>query len=403
MVNQNDEVRMALGFSPAVPAAEAQGRLARARDFTRARGLEAVLHFGNARYPDPVRYLANYVHPFGAATSFLLVQADGDPVLAIDRWWDLETAREMSWVRDVRAFTPVSVDEGRTQAFFRELFLEQKLETARIGICETDMPAVYRRVIHEALPTGSFTNGRGVWQDLVAHPTGFDVEMVRETAVIADEAMKAVLTACRPGQTEHQAALEGYRVVAEMGGEFLHNCGTSTHINIGSSSQIRGNVRSFLHTGRRLQRGDMFWVDMTVYYRGYSIDFDRTVSVGPPSAEQREVYQVCRAAYDALREALRAGRTGEEIYEAGMAVTRDTPFAEKINFVWLGHATGLAAAEAPFLAHAEKRRVVRGQLMNIEPGIFVPGIASSSLEDCFLVSEGLAEPLTRCSLDLHIS
>lgn len=79
----------ARGVAPPVPDSEIQDRIARLRELMARDGFSAVLVYGAPDEPSWIRYLANYVHPFVIAESFLLVAPEGDPILFTDREWVL--------------------------------------------------------------------------------------------------------------------------------------------------------------------------------------------------------------------------------------------------------------------------------------------------------------------------
>jgi Xaa-Pro aminopeptidase len=85
-------------------------------------------------------------------------------------------------------------------------------------------------------------------------------------------------------------------------------------------------------------------------------------------------------------------------------VARRTGFEKEINFVWLGHGTGLINSEYPFFAPGEKRALRSNTFANLEPGIFLRGkVGSSSVEDTVFIGEEKTELVTRCPRELHIA
>ena len=314
------EIRKAKGLTPEVPEREWRERLARIRTLMDKEGFEALLIYGGASpHPDWIRYLSNYVQPFAFSGAFLFIDGKGGETLLIDSLWNLPDAKAMSWIEDVRAFPhgryPWQFEEVRR--LFGDLIREAGVARGRIGICSLEMPTLYYQALQAALPDAHLDDAVMVWSQVVASPSEFDKAMIGRTAEIADAGMRIAMDRCGEGACEYEACMEGLRTMASMGAEFLHGGGTSTHINIGSGSRVVGNVRPFLYTTRKLETGDMFWLDMTASYCGYYVDFDRTVCIGEPTPEQRRVYETCRSMYDALLGAIRPGATGAEVFRAG--------------------------------------------------------------------------------------
>jgi len=403
----DDELRKAQGLTPQVPVAEHRRRVVRTQEAMERHGFDALFIYGSASpQPDWVRYLVNFVHPYLFTGSFAVLARQGEPIFLIDREWNLPNAREMCWVEDIRwypyggfrwQFDEVARVLARAAA---DLGLRAK---ARVGILELEMPTLYRRALAQALPEAELAECRDVWGDLVRTPTEYDLARVRRTAEVADAGMRAALDACREGVPEYEVGLASMRAMAALGAEFLHGGATSTHVNIGAGSTVISNVRPFLFTAKRLERGEMFWLDLSAMVAGYYVDFDRTAVIGPPSDAQRRLYDVCWEIYEALRAALRPGITGGGLFRIGQAVADRHGLGKAVNHVYLGHATGITTNERPFLLDGETQPVTAGCLINLEPGIFVPGVGGTSLEDSFLVREDGVESLTQCERALHIA
>ena len=266
-----------------------------------------------------------------------------------------------------------------------------------------EMPALYHQALQEAVPEAHLVDAVGLWSQTVAAPSEYDISMIQRTAEIADAGMRTALDGCSDGASEYEICIEAMRSMASMGAEFLHGGGTSTHINIGSGSQVVSNVRPFLFTTRQLNNGDMFWLDLSASYAGYYVDFDRTVCVGEPTAKQQRIYDACRGMYDALLGAIRPGVTGAEVFEKGFQVAQDTGFENRFNLIYLGHMSGITTSERPFLIPEETMGLREGGFINIEPGIFDPDVGTSSLEDIIWIDPDGGNPVTKCNLDLHIA
>jgi Xaa-Pro aminopeptidase len=368
-------------------------------------GFDAVLIFGGAApQPDWIRYFSNYVQPFPVGGAFLFISAIGTETLLVDCPWNLKDAKKMSWIEDIRAFP-----HGRYRWQFEEvrkllgdLFRQAGVAQSRVGVCSMEMPSLSHQALQTAIPEAHLEDAVSLWSQTVSAPSEYDVSMIRQTAKIADFGMATALSGCHHGAIEYEICVEAMRSMASMGAEFLHGGGPSTHINIGSGSQVLSNVRPFLFTTRELSGGDMFWLDLSASYAGYYVDFDRTVCVGEPTTEQQRIYDASKGMYDALLEAIRPGVTGAEVFEKGFQVAKETGFEDRFNLIYLGHMSGITTSERPFLIPEETMELPEGGFINIEPGIFDPGVGTSSLEDIILIGPDKGEPITKHNLDLHV-
>lgn len=399
------EVEKSRGLAPKPPRAEQERRLERARRAIESQGLDAILVYGSAAVnADPIRYLAGYVHTFPSAASFLLLPLEAPPVLLVDQAWHVEEARKMSWVEDVRPM-PVAARRWLAEELASELasvLASAGLSRGRIGTFEAAMPGLYARVLAASVPDATLADGKPVWEELVASPTDYDVAMIEATARIADEGLAAAVDACGAGTPEYEFCLESLRRMASLGAEFLHGSGLSTHINTGSFSEVVSNVRPFLFSANRVELGQMFWLDLSASYGGCYIDTDRTISIGEPSPAQRELYDVTRAMYEALVEAARPGVRGGDLWEVGNRVAAEAGLADSSNHVYLGHTTGITTSERPVVAPGETGELRAGSFLNVEPGIFVPGVGSACIENTLRIGDDGARAINEFGIDIHV-
>jgi Xaa-Pro aminopeptidase len=399
------EVEKSRGRPPKPPGEEQEGRLQRAREAMAEQGLDALFVYGAAEVnADPIRYLSGYVHVFPGASSLFLLPLEGEPVLLIDQPWHLEEARKMAFVDDVRTYP----NPGRTwladdlRSTVSDAFAAAGVERGRVGLLSGTTPLVYWDLLESAVPGATLANGTSVWAELVASPSDWDAANIRRTAQVADEGLAAAVEAAGAGVPEYEVCLRSLERMASLGAEFLHGSGASTHINIGSFSDVISNVRPFLFTGNRLEEGQMFWLDLSACFAGCYTDTDRTISVGEPTREQRELYDVTAEMYRVLLDGAKAGVPGGELWEKGNRVAVDAGLGDYLNHVYLGHTTGITTSSRPIVARGETAELRAGSFLNLEPGIFVPGVGSACVENTVYVTETGATPINGFGLEIHV-
>jgi Xaa-Pro aminopeptidase len=405
MLDFDAEVEKSRGRPPKPPAEEQEGRLRRAREAMAAQGLDALLLYGAAEAnADSIRYLSGYVHVFPGASSLFLLPLEAEPILLIDQPWHLEEARKMAFVDDVRTYP----NPGRTwlagelRSTVQDAFTSAGVERGRVGLLPGATPLVYRDVLASVVPDATLANGTQVWAELVASPSEWDAANIRRTARVADEGLAAAVEAAGAGVPEYEVCLRSLERMASLGAEFLHGSGASTHINIGSFSDLISNVRPFLFTGNRLQEGQMFWLDLSACFFGCYTDTDRTISVGEPTREQQELYDVTAEMYRVLLDGAKAGVAGGELWEKGNRVAVDAGLGDYLNHVYLGHTTGITTSSRPVVARGETAELAAGSFLNLEPGIFVPGLGSACIENTVHVTDTGAESINGFGLEIHV-
>ncbi|MGY5059848.1 aminopeptidase P family protein [Streptomyces sp. 900105755] len=136
---------------------------------------------------------------------------------------------------------------------------------------------------------------------------------------------------------------------------------------------------------RVIQDGDMVVLDFGGLKDGYGSDTTRTVHVGPPSAEEREVHDIVRAAQEAGFRAVRPGAACQEVDRAARAVIADAGYGE--FFIHrTGHGIGVTTHEPPYMIEGEEQPLVPGMCFSVEPGIYLPGRFGVRIEDIVTVT-----------------
>ncbi|MGN6167299.1 MAG: M24 family metallopeptidase [Solirubrobacteraceae bacterium] len=151
-----------------------------------------------------------------------------------------------------------------------------------------------------------------------------------------------------------------------------------------------------------IRRGDLVVIDWGAQLDGYCSDCTRTVAAGEPGAEAREIYELVLEAQHAGVDAVRADRP-----TAGVdAVARDIIGAagHGDNFGHgLGHGVGLEVHEAPWLRRRSDEVLQAGNVVTVEPGVYLAGRFGVRIEDLVAVIEDGAEILTSVPKQLIVS
>ena len=149
-----------------------------------------------------------------------------------------------------------------------------------------------------------------------------------------------------------------------------------------------GPDSAFPHGGpaeRRLVKGDFVLIDAGCRVRGYSSDITRTASFGPPSDEMRRVYATVDKAQLAGIGALKAGAIPEDVDRAARKVIEDAGYGEFFTHR-LGHGLGMDGHEHPYLVHGNRAPLTAGNVVTIEPGIYMEGKFGVRIEDDYAVT-----------------
>ncbi len=153
-------------------------------------------------------------------------------------------------------------------------------------------------------------------------------------------------------------------------------------------------------TDRVLKPGDMFILDYSVVIQGYRSDFTNTLCIGgAPSAEQQRMYELCMQAMAAGEKELRAGAACLTVYQAVLGVFEQAGFGDKFPH-HAGHGLGLAHPEAPFLVRHANETLLPGDVVTLEPGLYLPGVCGIRIEHNYVITETGYQRLSNHTISL---
>jgi len=152
-------------------------------------------------------------------------------------------------------------------------------------------------------------------------------------------------------------------------------------------------------TERPIRAGETVVIDTGCFVDGYSSDYTRTFITGPVDGVIKEAYDVVLAAQLAGLDAIRSGIAGVDADAAARRIVDETPFAGTFGH-GLGHGLGLEVHEAPRMSTESTDTLAAGNVVTVEPGIYLEGRAGIRIEDDVVVVAGGVENLTGFTKDL---
>jgi Xaa-Pro aminopeptidase len=136
---------------------------------------------------------------------------------------------------------------------------------------------------------------------------------------------------------------------------------------------------------RVIQEGDAVVLDFGGLMFGYGSDTTRTVCVGEPTPEIREVHEIVRRAQQAGVDAARPGTSCQDVDRAARAVITEAGYAEAFIHR-TGHGIGVTTHEPPYMVEGEEQPLLPGMCFSVEPGIYLAGRFGVRIEDIVMVT-----------------
>ena len=214
-----------------------------------------------------------------------------------------------------------------------------------------------------------------------------ELDALRRACAIADRVYERLAEQPFVGHTE--------RDVAWTMTQLFHNEGADTVafelIVASGSNAAKPHARA---TDREIGRRETVVIDAGCAIDGYTSDYTRTFSTGPLPDEIRDAYRVVLEAQQAALEGIRAGLTGAEADALARSIVDATQFKGRFGH-GLGHGLGLDIHEAPRLSAESTDTLAPGNVVTVEPGIYLDGVGGIRIEDDVVVTDGGIENLTR--------
>lgn len=214
-----------------------------------------------------------------------------------------------------------------------------------------------------------------------------ELEYIRRAQEIAENAFDQILKFIKVGVTEREIALELDRLMLEGGAEALS---FETIALSGENTSMPHGVPS----DRKVRSGDFVLMDFGAVFNGYHSDMTRTVCVGQPTGEMKDVYNIVLNAQVAALNAARAGMTGQALDRISRSIIEDAGYGDNFGHS-LGHGVGMEIHEKPNASPNYNQSLQKGAVVTVEPGIYIPGKFGVRIEDFVILTENGCINLTK--------
>lgn len=264
------------------------------------------------------------------------------------------------------------------------------IENDRLTLAQFDL-------LKEKLPEIEFDTSRKLVNEINALrsiKSGDEVENIKAAQKIAEEAFAHILGFIRPGITEKEISLELDFYMLSHGAEAL----SFETIAVGgkNSSMPHGVPGEY-----KIQNGDFITMDYGAVVNGYHSDMTRTVALGNVNDEQKKVYDTVLQAQKAALSVLKDGLAANEADKCARDIIDLAGYGCRFGHS-LGHGVGVEIHESPSLSPKSDYILKEGNIVTVEPGIYIPEKFGVRIEDMAYITKDGCINLTSAEKDLII-
>jgi len=349
--------------------------LERLRRLAAEKGLERVVVYGPA----------NIAHILGTDAARIAVVGD-EPVLLVPRLEYLRALEERAAGRVIAVAKEAEwseYEEGVKGDFLDALsILLEGVEPSKVGVAGA--PKDFVSKLARKLG-GRPANISKEYTLLRRRKTGGELELLSRAARVAEQAMQRAVDMLEPGVSEAEVAAEILSLMVSRGYTFSFY----PIVAFGEHSAHPHAKPS----PRRLRKGELVKIDLGARVEGYCSDMTRTFVLGDASSRQKKIYDAVLEAQERGVGALGVSVKAVKPYRAAYRVLGRRGLAKYFNH-GLGHGVGVEIHEAPYLAPSSRETLQEGDVVTVEPGVYMAGYGGVRIEDMVVVTGEGARLLT---------
>lgn len=269
-----------------------------------------------------------------------------DPVFLCGRMYGV--LREGTWIEDVRQFV-----EEPPEKLVAEVLAEKGVEAGNIGIEEEIVVLSTMRALQSALPKAQFKDASGIFWQLRMIKEPEEIELVKQSTLIADAGIKVAIETAKPGVLESEVQGAAFKEMLSRGAIGL----VEIMFKTGERNELG---RGYASNWNRIKENDFCYMDIGANYLGYGSDITRWWFIGEPPENAKQYMSKLREGYDKTLDFMKPGVTIREVEDFARGVS------VKIGAI---HGVGLGPFHDRPFGHEGDTALESGMTLSISVGL----------------------------------
>ena len=327
-----------------------------------------------------------YLTGISTSEGIVVITKAGNRYFLVDQRYEEFATRQLS----PQGFTVRTVGQrSEYSMFINEIIQADKIKVALLesnAISHEDYLELENALYAKVLPLKTQLDKLRMTKDLE------EVENIKTAQRINEKSFEELLTYIKPGMSEKQVQAKLVQLMLENGSDLskFHICCVSGS----NSSLVHGSA-----TDKRIEKGENLVLEFGAVYNGYRSDMARTIVIGKASDEFKKAYRVVQNACVIGQRYIRKGVSGRDADSEIRQYIEENGYRNYFRHA-LGHGIGIGMFETPHLSQDSKDTLSAGNVVTLEPGIYIPGKFGIRIEDLLYISNMGTENLTKKTKEL---
>ncbi len=363
-------------------------RLRRVREMMQAEGFDGLLIWGGIGWlHGDVRYLSHY-HTV-AGNTVVAVPQTGEPMLTTDaivHSAPMHSFAHTTWIRDFRpshlagaGLRHGETDPNSVARHVGDFLVENGIDRERVGLVSGKfMPAEVLDPLRRTFPKLRLEPATLPYWAIKAVKSPAEIAVLEECGAATADGLEAAMDAAVPGASEYEVAAAAAHAMMGRAESVGHNMVVTGP---------RCGLKHLLPSPRRIEDGDMVFVDIGVIHKGYVTDAARVRCAGKVGSKQRAVLQCGLDMHQAVVDAARPGVRIGDLQLLAQGIADKAGLGEHYWPTGFGHGIGTNIAELPSLHLGNDAELRAGNVFALEPMIVLQGFGCGVIENDILIEE----------------